>query len=119
MQVATLTYPSDSKSSNPSKTQMILHRNVFAALVNPGKGEKSRRSFHSDVSRPSNVSLPPVKTREKRSNSIRIDGIPMHNNSKLTDVSTFSLRTNARSRSQQSNHSETRSENGSRSVREK
>lgn len=62
MPIATINYPSI--PSNQSKISQ-RYSNVFV---------KPRRSFVSDVSTRTSVSLPPLKFKEKRPNSIRING---------------------------------------------
>lgn len=68
MPISTVTYPSI--PSNPSK----VSPRHFPILVHPNSKVKARRSFLSDVSTQSTISLPPIKLKEKRSSSIRIDG---------------------------------------------
>lgn len=105
MQIATLSYHYDqnpnARGDNRSK---IRQRQILATIANQPKQSKQRRSLYSDFSGHSTVPLPPIKTKGKRPNSIRVKGNSFAS-SKALDTSIYSYSHQSRSHSRQSNKS--------------
>lgn len=106
MQIATLNYHYSPKGNfhNDSKSK-FQHRHILTTIKNPPKKPKHQRELSHDLSTNSNAPLPPITTKNKRPNSIRIKGNGLQS-TKFNDASISSFQQSIRSRSRQSDRSD-------------
>lgn len=118
MQIATLNYHYDSKENlnNNDVRGRQRHRHVLTSIVQSNKKPKQRQSLLSDPSLTSSVPLPPIPSHQKRPSSIRIKGNSL-TAAKSSELSAYAFHANqSRSRSRNSDHSDTGGSVRSRSV---
>ena len=105
MQIATLSYrPNPKENFNSNTKSKLLHRHTFTTRKNL---PKQRQYFLSDLRTNSRTRLPPIKTNGKRPSSIRVTGNGLTSSFKVNDLSTHSFNQPSRSRSRQSDKSDT------------